>query len=135
QDRDGRRALEYWVRYLYAAGGGSDSSETQKHIDSLQQIQIERPADGDRVSGAVEVIGTATAKDFKSYKLRYRAAGSSAKWSTIGEGKSEVEHGTLITWKTADLDPGEYQLLLSVEDTKGKDLPYYEITVEIQPSG
>jgi tetratricopeptide (TPR) repeat protein len=135
QSLDGSRALEWWHRYLYATARSSDTSEAQKHIESLLQVQIEEPADGDRVSGSVEIIGTATGEDFGSYKVTYSAPGSPDSWSTIGEGKSKVENDRLITWNTVGLSPGEYLVRLSVVDDDGKDLPYDEIAVEIESPG
>ena len=134
ETQDGRRAVESWQRYLYAATGSADTTEAQEHIDSLLQVQIEQPADGDRVSGLVKIKGTARGKEFKAYQVKYRSAGSPDTWSTIDTGTSPVEHGVLVTWETAGLAPGEYRLRLSVEDDDGKDLPYDEITVEIEPS-
>lgn len=135
---DGPRALEMWYRYLYATARTSDTSETQKQIDTLLQIQIEQPGDGDLVSGSVQITGTATGKSFGSYKIAYSAAGGAAEssdtWSTIDQGKSKVKQGELVTWNTAGLSPGKYRIRLSVVNSDGKDRPYDEITVQVVPA-
>jgi hypothetical protein len=80
----------------------------------------------------VEIVGTATDKKFQQYTLKASPVGSES-WSTIDTGGSPVEHGVLAQWDTAQLTPGSYRLRLEVLRTNGKDRPYDEITVEVQP--
>ncbi len=131
--RDGPRALEWWQRYLYAASRDSDTSEAEKQIASLKLVQIEKPSSGARVSGNVQIVGTAKGKFIQSYKLEVRAEGSDT-WSIIGTGTERVSSGPLAVWDTAGLAPGEYRLRLDVVRSDEDVRPYDEITVVVQPS-
>jgi hypothetical protein len=133
---DGRRALDAWYRYLYAGASPSGTYDAQTHIDWLLQTRIEQPADGTRVSGPVEIAGTATRDDFQYYKLEYKKVGSPDGWVLIGEPVSKpVVDGRLITWSTEALAPGDYRLRLTVLDITGNLGPYDEITVTVQDRG
>lgn len=68
------------------------------------------------VNGYVHVVGIATAakkKDFLGYVLAYRPAAGGATM-TIAQGKHPVVIGLLGVWNTCGLEPGLYDLLLTV---------------------
>jgi tetratricopeptide (TPR) repeat protein len=130
--RDGSKALEWWQRYLYAAGPAADLSEIQEQIENLKLVQIEGPEAGAKVSGKVEIVGTAKGKGFVSYKLEVRSVGSES-WSTIATGTDRVTSETLGIWDTAGLSPGEYQLRLDVTLSDEEIPPYHLVTVEVEP--
>ena len=134
QRGNGRVALAAWHRYLYAtARRAPDIGTALAHIDWLLQRHIEQPADGARVSGRVEIVGTATEEGFQFYKLEYRSVGSLEEWIAIGEVVYQpVEHGQLMIWSTQDLIPGDYRLRLTVVDITGNSVPYDEITVRVE---
>jgi hypothetical protein len=133
---EGRRALESWYRNRYASSPDADTYLARAHIDWLLQTRIEHPLNGTRVSGAVEVAGTAKQDDFQFYKLEYRPIGSADDWVTIGEAVYQpVEHDQLLIWRTQSLPPGEYRLRLTVVDVTGNYGPHDEITVRVVGSG
>jgi tetratricopeptide (TPR) repeat protein len=133
-DLNGRRALESWYQYLYTNGRTADIKEVQKHIDALENVRIEQPADGEQLSGPVKIRGVASGKEFRSYQVQVRPEASSGAWSTVGQGSSKVKGGSLATWNTTGLTPGKYRLRLVVVNSKGKEFPYDEITVQIGAS-
>jgi hypothetical protein len=128
----GRPALSAWYRYIYANARAVDADVAQDHIARLLEARIERPLHGARVSGAVEIVGTATRADFQYYKVEYRAAESPDEWHVIGELVYQpVEHAPLVVWPTSELQPGEYVLRLIVVDVSGNYGPYDEITIRV----
>jgi tetratricopeptide (TPR) repeat protein len=136
---DGREALAAWKRYLYARGQGVDAYGVyvaEAHVDWLSQTRIERPADGARVFGTVEIGGTATGDDFQFYRLEYAAAESPDDWRLVSEPVYEaVEDGPLATWSTEGLASGAYRVRLTVADVTGNYGPYDEIGVRLGDDG
>ena len=94
------------------------------------QIAISSPANGDEISGAVEIKGTANILDFGFYKLEMRTPDQSS-WLTILAGDGVKQDETLGTWNTSLLSPGNYQLSLVVTDNQGKILPACIVQVRI----
>lgn len=132
QQLNGRSALQDWYRFLYAARTqGGDTWEAQAHINWLLQTHMTQPTDGASVSGAVEIVGTATADSFQFYKVEYQAISAGQdEWVAVGEvGTVAVENGRLAMWDMAVLPPGQYRLRLTVVDVTGNYGPIDEIVV------
>ena len=82
-------------------------------------VEIIRPEQHDRLSGVVDVYGSAMSEAFAYYQLEYSPSGLN--WVPIGEARytRQVHQGLLGRWDTRGLRPGRYQLRLSVVDTMG----------------
>lgn len=100
-------------------------SECQEGI-----LDITSPADGDAVSGTVEIIGTVNINEFGSYKYEYSTTGV-IDWLTIAAGNSLKLDENLGYWYTSSLQPGIYFLQLVPLDNIGEELPPCIITVEV----
>lgn len=77
--------------------------------------QIIAPRNGDRLSGTVEVRGTASLPDFLSYKFELQWP-DSEEWVTIQSFDRPVAGGILGYWDTSLLEPGAYRFRLVVVD-------------------
>jgi membrane peptidoglycan carboxypeptidase len=83
---------------------------------------IAQPQANRRVSGAVEITGSADGKGFAGYQLEF-AAGSqppAGAWQQLGVPQlASVSDGVLGIWQTPGLAPGAYWLRLEVFDANG----------------
>jgi hypothetical protein len=96
------------------------------------QVFISEPKDGQEVSDAVTVKGTASLPNFGFYKYEIARPGDSA-WLTIGGGRNPVLEDKLGDWDTSTRVPGEYLLRLVITDNEGNYLPPCVIRVRIAP--
>jgi hypothetical protein len=95
-------------------------------------IRITSPLPGARLSGTVEVFGTASTGGFDFYKLEYGVGPRPSVWSSIGEPTySAARDARLGVWDTSVLPEGEYILRLTVVDTTGNFPPPCEVSVQI----
>lgn len=94
------------------------------------QIEILSPKEGDEVSGAVEVKGTASIPNFGFFKYEMNHPGD-AVWQTIQAGDTPRVNEVLGTWDTRLLAPGEYQLGLVVIDNQAKSSPVCSVKVRV----
>ncbi len=107
------------------AGQVSPISECEQGI-----LEVTSPADGDTISGTVEIIGTVNIEDFGSYKYEYSPTGR-VDWVTIAAGNSLKLDENLGYWYTSALQPGIYFLQLVPLDNIGEELQPCIITVEV----
>lgn len=82
--------------------------------------QIVSPGNGDRLSGVVEVLGTASLPDFSFYKFEIQWP-DTEEWVTVQSFDTPVAGGVLGTWDTRPLadQPGNYRFRLVVVDNTG----------------
>ena len=66
----------------------------------------------------VEFTGTAAIGNFWYYKFEYQGL-DEADWHYIDKSETPVENGSLYTWDTAMLAPGNYRVNLVVVDKTG----------------
>lgn len=79
---------------------------------------ISSPAANARLTGNVEVTGTAVVNNFQFYKLEF-ALGTGG-WALIGDlRRTQVTNGALGTWDTTRVPDGDYTLRLTVVDNSG----------------
>lgn len=84
------------------------------------QVAITSPAPGERVSGAVRIVGSAALPGFQSYRLEWGAGPAPTAWQPVGAARAEqVVNGLLGTWDTATVRNGSYTLRLTVTDRAG----------------
>jgi len=93
-------------------------------------LEITSPADGDDVSGTVEIFGTVNFEDFGSYKYEYSTTGA-VDWVTIAAGNQLKLDENLGYWYTSALQPGIYLLQLVPLNNVGDELTPCIITVEV----
>jgi hypothetical protein len=96
------------------------------------QISIGSPKEGDEIRGSIEISGTVDIPNFGFYKFEMKPQ-ESTDWLTILAGNEAKKNGTLGTWNTSLLSPGNYQLGLVVTDNQGKVLPACVIDVRVAP--
>ena len=93
-------------------------------------VEITYPADGDTVSGTVEVIGSVNVDNFGSYKYEYSPTGN-INWVTIAAGNQLKLDESIGFWYTSALTPGTYLLQLVPLDNVGEALTPCIVTVEV----
>lgn len=95
------------------------------------QVEWTFPANGEEVSGLVELRGTVNIPDLGFYKFEFGQPGSDS-WIAIAAGNSAVVDQTLGgNWNTEQLVPGDYSLRLVVYDSQNNTLPSCTITVRV----
>jgi hypothetical protein len=82
--------------------------------------RIISPSNGDRLSGVVEVLGTASLPNFSFYKFEIQWP-DSEDWITLQSFQQPVAGGLLGSWDTTPLvgQPGTYKFRLVVVDDTG----------------
>lgn len=96
-----------------------DSNTAVLNVDLNPPLAIITvPAPGQRISGTVEIAGTAFSEvDFKEYRLLSRP--NSGDWLLLAQRSAPVLNSTLANWDTAFIFDGGYELRLEVEDLDG----------------
>jgi hypothetical protein len=95
------------------------------------QIMIESPAPGERVTGTVTLNGTASIPNFGFYKYEVSSLGSN-QWATISAGDVPVTQAALGDWDTSTLANGDYFLQLVIIDNAGNTLEPCVIAVSVE---
>jgi hypothetical protein len=96
------------------------------------EVEITTPAEGDTVSGTVELIGSMNVENFGSYKYEFSPTGA-INWTTIAAGNQLKLDEPLGYWYTSALTPGTYLLQLVPLDNTGSDMTPCIISVEVVP--
>jgi hypothetical protein len=85
------------------------------------QVEITSPANGGEVNEVVEIQGSANIPNFGFYKLEMKRVEETS-WLTILAGNEIIVNGTLGSWNTSLLPPGDLQLSLVLTDNQGQVL-------------
>ena len=96
------------------------------------KLMLTSPKSGAEITGKVDVQGTVNVTDFGFYKYEV-APFNTDTWATISAGRDVVVNGSLGSWDTTSLTPGDYQLRLVATDNQGQSLPPCVIPVRIMP--
>lgn len=100
---------------------------------ALREVEITSPAPGDRVSGEIQILGSANVENFGFYKLEI-APIQSVNWRTIQAGRGQVIDGALVgRWDTSTLQAGDYMLRLVVTLSDETILPDCRVPFTILP--
>ena len=95
------------------------------------QVEWTYPANGEEVSGLLELRGTVNIVNLGFYKFEFGQPGSDS-WIAIAAGNSPVVDQPLGgIWNTEQLVPGDYSLRLVVYDSQNNILPSCTITVRV----
>jgi len=111
------------------------SGEPQENLvsDCIEGVlEITSPADGEQVSGTVELIGSVNVAEFGSYKYEFSTTGT-INWVTIAAGNQLKLDESLGFWYTSALTPGPYLLSLVPLNNLGEEMTPCIITVEVVP--
>ncbi|MDY6847268.1 MAG: hypothetical protein SVP52_09050 [Chloroflexota bacterium] len=111
------------------------SGEPQETLESdciEDVLEITFPADGEQVSGTVELIGSVNVADFGSYKYEFSTTGT-VNWVTIAADNQLKLDESLGFWYTSALTPGPYLLSLVPLNNLGEEMTPCIITVEVVP--
>lgn len=83
-------------------------------------VNLTSPRPGARLSGVVQVTGTASIGNFWYYKVEIGIGRNPSQWSVVGDlHYAPVSDGVLETFNTAAFPGGEYSLRLVVVDKTG----------------
>jgi hypothetical protein len=88
-----------------------------------REVQIVRPLEGQNVSGAVQIIGSARINDFQFYKVEYAMGHSplDSSFHSINEvHRTAVSDSVLTTWYVGNMPAGAYTLRLTAVDNSGQ---------------
>ncbi|NUM49167.1 MAG: hypothetical protein HUU38_31085, partial [Anaerolineales bacterium] len=96
------------------------------------EAEITSPQPGDRVSGAIPILGSANVENFGFYKLEI-ASIQSVNWRTIQAGREIKNNEVLIEWDTSTLQAGDYILRLVVTLSDETILPDCRVPITILP--
>jgi len=93
---------------------------------------ITYPVAGMRVSGAVQVRGTANIAQFQFYKVEYGLGEEPQQWHSLSDiHRQPVANGVLDTWNATGFPAGVYKLRLTVVDVSGNWTTPHEVRVII----
>ncbi len=92
-----------------------------------------RPGDGERVSGPLTILGTATHDQFQYYKVEFApGAGATSGFVYLAGGQSPVVNGALASVPSSSLPNGPVTLQLVVVDQTGNWPPPCAVTIDVQ---
>lgn len=107
------------------------SGQTDLVSECIEDVlEITFPADGDRVSGSIEVIGSVNVDNFGSYKYEYSTTGT-INWVTIAAGNQLKLDEIIGFWFTSTLVPGPYLFRLVPLNNAGEEMTPCIVTVEV----
>jgi hypothetical protein len=95
-------------------------------------LEFTYPAQGESVSGVVELLGNVNTVNFGSYKYEYSPSGE-INWVTIAAGGEIRENESLGYWFTGSLIPGDYLLKLVALDNQGNEQTPCIVNVRVVP--
>ncbi len=128
----------YTVKAIDLAGWESEPSNEVKLIVDLTgpDANIRSPQDNARVSGLVDIKGTAYSKDdFKEYRVYTGQGADPSTWTIIRTSPVPTPYGTLVQWDTISLGEGEiYSVKLEAEDINGNiSADQISVTIDNEP--
>ncbi len=130
----GEGLYAYTVKAVDAFGLESKTSnEVDIKIDLTGPMaRINSPQDGSRVSGLIDIKGTAfSADDFKQYRVSVGQGAAPTTWTTVRTSPVPVSYGILAPWDTLGLAEGQvYSVKLEAEDLSG-NISTYQVGVTI----
>jgi hypothetical protein len=106
-------------------------TESQENGCLLNEVMIDAPANGETVSGLVEIYGSANIVNFGFYKYEIAALNDPV-WLTIAAGNQVVVDDKLGDWDTTRLIPGEYRLRLVITNGAGEASPACIVQVRVE---
>jgi len=99
------------------AGGRAEDRSLVTVDNTLPVVSLTTPAEGDFVTGPLDVLGTASDANLARFTLDVAPTGSS-QFSPLASGEASVSGGVLTSWRALPPD-GEVTLRLEAEDEAG----------------
>ncbi len=97
------------------------------------QVCITSPPPNAVVSGAVQIVGSASIGNFQYYKVEFGVGENPIGWSVVTAlHDSPVAGGLLDVWDTTFIEDGVYKVRLVVVDRTGNFPPPHEVRVIVQ---
>ena len=112
----------YTVTAVDLAGDESKPSNDVKLRIGLTppDAKMSSPQDGSRVSGLVDIKGTAySSTDFKQYRVSVGQGAAPSSWNVLRTSPVPISYGLLAQWSTLGLSEGVYSLKLEAENLAG----------------
>ncbi|NOZ67934.1 MAG: hypothetical protein GXP46_01490, partial [Deferribacteres bacterium] len=124
----------YTVKAVDLAGWESEpSNEIRITVDLTgPDARIRSPRDGSKISGLVDIKGTAySSGDFGRYRVYIGMGPEPSSWDLIRTSPVPVSYGVLTQWDTTGLEEGGiYSIRLEAEDIPG-NINTHQVTVTI----
>lgn len=105
-----------------------DSSGCDSNRAALSQ-----PESGERLTGEVEVLGTANVPNLAFYRIEISGVTTNGAWVTLNVGNEPKVNGRLGVFNVNSYQAGEYAFRLVVSDNLGKAYPPCAIAVTFAP--
>lgn len=96
------------------------------------QIEWNRPAPQEQVSGAVELYATINIPDLGYYKYEVNQSGTDV-WEPLAGGNTVKNNELIGTWNTESRVPGDYRLRLIVHNSQDQELAPCELSLQVAP--
>jgi hypothetical protein len=93
------------------------------------EVTLIRPAPNQRLSGVVEVEGTANIPNFAFYQVEISGVATNGAWVTLAVGNLPKVQAVLGSFDTSPYQPGDYAFRLVVTDNVGRAAPPCVIVV------
>ncbi len=104
-----------YVARLETSNASAELNVLVESVDRPPTIEITYPKHNDKLTGVVDVLGTATDSTFSSYTLEYKHL-KAADWQVLKTSDQPVVNGVLGRLDTTLLDNDPYDLRLSASD-------------------
>jgi Tol biopolymer transport system component/flagellar hook assembly protein FlgD/subtilase family serine protease len=134
----GEGVFTYTLKAVDRAGWESvPSNEVKLRIDTTgPNVQIKAPQANGRVSGLVNITGTAySSDDFKQYRVSVGQGAAPTSWTVIRTSPLSIYYGVLAQWETLGLAGGQvYSIKLEAEDISGNSTAHQiAVTIDNTP--
>jgi len=107
--------------------------DLRQGVCAANQVEITSPEPGERISGKVQILGSANVTNFGFYKLEI-AQIQSVNWRTIQAGRDlKTDEALVDSWDTSTLQAGDYILRLVVTQSDETILPDCRVPITILP--
>ncbi len=97
------------------------------------RVIFTQPASGERLTGEVEVLGTANVPNLAFYRIEISGVATNGAWVTLNVGKEPKVNGRLGQFNVNSFQAGEYAFRLVVLDNLGKTYPPCTVAVTFAP--
>jgi hypothetical protein len=97
------------------------------------RAMLKQPAGGERLTGEVEVLGTANVPNLAFYRIEISGVTTNGAWVTLDVGSEPKVNGQLGDFNVNSYPAGEYALRLVVTDNLGQAYPPCTIAVTFAP--
>jgi hypothetical protein len=96
---------------------------------------LTQPESGERLTGEVEVLGTANVPNLAFYRIEISGVATNGAWVTLNVGNEPKVNGRLGVFNVNSYQAGEYAFRLVVSDNLGNAFPPCAIAVTFVPVG